>query len=87
MTLRPTEYLTTLQGDARGAEIAMDPGELGTSRQTRHSFSRSLIRHAASGNWRVSKRVWDLDPEGVGHAIYHVDMNGPVVELVVFFRT
>jgi hypothetical protein len=84
MTLRPTEYLTTLQGDARGAEIAMDPGELGTSRQTRHSFSRSLIRHAASGNWRVSKRVWDLDPEGVGHAIYHVDMNGPVVELVVF---
>lgn len=84
MTTRFSKRLTDLQKTARAADFAMDPHELGTARQTRHSFSRALVRHAAKGNWKVYKRVWELDAEGRGHAIYSVKMGQSTVELVVF---
>jgi len=81
---RPTETLRALQSRARGPELAMDPHELGTARLTRHSFSRQLVRHAAAEGWRVSKRLWELDPEGRGRAIYRVQCGDYVVEQVIF---
>jgi len=62
----------------------MDPHELGTARQTRHSFARQLIRHAHQDGWKVTRRVWDLDEQGCGTAIYSVAMGFHVVELVIF---
>lgn len=84
MTTRFSKRLTDLQKSARGADLAMDPHELGTARQTRHSFSRALVRHAAKGGWQVSKRVWELDAQGRGHAIYSVKLGDNTAELVVF---
>lgn len=84
MTTRFSKRLTDLQKSARGADLAMDPHELGTARQTRHSFSRALVRHAAKGDWQVSKRVWELDAQGRGHAIYSVKLGDNTAELVVF---
>ena len=68
----------------RDADIAMAPQELGTARQTRHSFARSLIRAASTQGWQVSNRIWDLDSEGKGLAVYSVDMSGHSAELVIF---
>lgn len=82
--VRPTPTLETLQGLARPADTAMRPDELGSARLTRHSFARSLIRHAVASGWKVSIREWALDDEGCGHAVYRVDLNGHVVEGVVF---
>jgi len=62
----------------------MDPHELGTARQTRHSFSRALVRHASQEGWKISKRVWEIDDKGRGHAIIRVELGGHIVELVVF---
>lgn len=84
MIQRPTPRLTTLQEQSRSAEIVMNPAELGTARLTRHSFSRSLIRSATSGNWKLSRRVWDIDEVGSGMAIYRVEANDQLIELVLF---
>jgi len=82
--IRPTERLEELQASARPASIACRPDELGTARQTRHSFSRALTRFLADSGGKVTRRVWDLDPEGRGHAVYRVEVGGHVIEAVVF---
>lgn len=81
---RPSERLTALQKKARSAEIVMQPSELGSARLTRHSFSRALIRSATRGNWTFTRRVWDMDSNGSGTAIYRVVINGQIVELAFF---
>jgi hypothetical protein len=79
-----SEKVSSLRSTARVAELAMDPHELGTARQTRHSFSRALVRHASQEGWKISKRVWEIDDKGRGHAIIRVELGGHIVELVVF---
>lgn len=82
--MRPTSRLDDLQQKARQPNVVMKPAELGTARQTRHSFSRALVRHAARDGWKVSTRIWDLDKEGQGRAVYSVDFGTGTVELVLF---
>lgn len=82
--IRPTERLEDLQAGARPAAIACQPGELGSARQTRHSFSRALTRFLANSGSKVTRRVWDLDDEGRGHAVYRVEVGSNVIEAVVF---
>lgn len=81
---RPTERLKSLQESARDAGHAMDPNELGTARQTRHSFARAFLRNAVQRGWKFSTRSWELDDLGRGHAIYRADLSGHIVEAVVF---
>lgn len=82
--MRPTPALTSLQAVARRADVAMDPGELGSARITRHSFARALTRHVAQQGWKVSRRLWEMDGLGRGVAIYRVDMGTVVVEQIAF---
>ena len=84
MSVTTSTKIASLRSIARGADIAMDSHELGTARQTRHSFSRALVRHASHEGWKISKRVWELDSKGRGHAIIRVELAGHIVELVVF---
>lgn len=86
MTTRPSSNLNQLQRIARPAEVAMLPGELGTARQTRHSFARALVRNAVANNWGVSRRHWEMDGKGQGVAIYRIDASDKVVELVIFSK-
>lgn len=82
--MRPSIRLEKLQGSARNPSVVMAAGELGTARQTRHSFSRALVRHAARDGWKVSTRKWDLDEKGQGTAIYSINFGNEVAELVIF---
>lgn len=82
--IRPTSRLESLQEVARPASVACQPGELGTARQTRHSFSRALARFLADNGGKVTRRVWDLDAEGCGCAVYRVEVGSHVIEAVVF---
>jgi len=82
--MRNTPALTSLQSIARPADVAMDPGELGSARITRHSFARALTRHVAQQGWKVSRRLWEMDDLGRGVAIYRVDMGTVVVEQIAF---
>lgn len=81
---RPTKRLSSLQELARDAGYAMAPNELGTARQTRHSFARAFLRNAVQRGWKFSTRSWELDDLGRGHAIYRADLSGHVVEAIVF---
>lgn len=81
---RPSERLSSLQETARAAGLAMDPNELGTARQTRHSFARAFLRTAVQNGWKVSTRSWELDDLGRGHAVYQVNISGQIIEAVVF---
>lgn len=82
--MRPTSRLDELQEKARHPNVVMKSTELGTARQTRHSFSRALVRRAARDGWSVSTRIWDLDKDGQGRAVYSVDFGTGTVELVLF---
>jgi len=84
MIQRPTPRLDALQRQARSADVVMNPTELGSARLTRHSFSRSLIRSASSGRWKVTRRLWDMDSQGSGKAIYRVEAGGQLIELILF---
>ncbi len=81
---RTTPKLTALQEKARKPVVAMDAQELGTARVTRHSFSRALTRTAVAGNWKFSRRIWNIDNFGSGTAVYRVDIGDHPIELVLF---
>jgi hypothetical protein len=82
--MRPTTRLKDLQVNARKPDVVMKPSELGTARQTRHSFSRALVRHAFRDGWQVSSRIWDFDKNGKGTAVYTINFGTEVAELVLF---
>lgn len=86
MKTKGSERVKALRFEARTPNLAMDPHELGTARQTRHSFSRALVRHALQEGWKISTRVWEMDSKGRGLAIYRVELGESVVELVVFSK-
>jgi hypothetical protein len=62
----------------------MNPNELGSARQTRHSFSRAFLRTAVQQGWKFSKRKWELDSRGCGRAIYEANLAGHKINAVVF---
>lgn len=82
--IRPTVRLTELQQLARIPDVAASPGELGSARQTRHSFSRALTRYLNAEGGKVTRRVWDIDALGRGLAVYRVEVGGAVIEAVIF---
>ena len=68
----------------RPASQVCDPADMGTARATRHSFSRSLIRHVVAQNWQLTRERFDIDDAGRGVAIYKIDAGEHVWRLVVF---
>ena len=57
---------------------------MGGSFQTRISFSRRLIRRMHQEKWRVERRLFDLDCDGFGKAIYVVKTTSCCYSLVCF---
>ncbi len=43
---------------------------MGSMHQCRLSFMRVLLRRLARENWRFTRRTFDIDARGVGHAVY-----------------
>jgi len=57
---------------------------MGSSHQTRLSFMRSLLRSLKRENWRFDRPVWQVDGNGVGHAVYRAIGPRRTYSLVAF---
>lgn len=68
----------------RPAHEVMKLSRLGASFQTRISFMRRLIRKMHKEDWRIDKKVFDLDSEGFGVALYVVSTPCRKYSLVCF---
>jgi len=55
---------------------------MGTMFPTRLSFLRSLIHRLAAEHAQVTRQVWELCPDGFGHAMFSVDLGGHSYSLV-----
>ncbi|MEO7129779.1 MAG: hypothetical protein ABIZ07_00185 [Dermatophilaceae bacterium] len=89
-TLRQTVPLEDARGldtgavPLRPASQVCDPSDMGAARATRHSFSRSVIRHMVAEQWRVTREVFDMDDLGRGVAIYRIEADPHTWRLVAF---
>lgn len=68
----------------RPSGVVMEPMDMTGARATRHSFARALIRHAVDLQWRVERRVLEVDERGCGTAVYRVEAEGYVWSFVAF---
>ncbi|QGK70192.1 hypothetical protein GIY23_12235 [Allosaccharopolyspora coralli] len=84
---RPTERLRWAQERARSAGVVASPEVMGTCRLTRHSFARSMLRHAGDRRWQVTRERWEMDVGGRGEAVYRVDAEGIQLRFVIFSTT
>jgi hypothetical protein len=70
--------------ELRPPELVMRLARLGAMHQTRLSFLRAMLRRAYQDRWMVSRPVWNLDSEGIGHAVYAVATPEHRYSLVAF---
>lgn len=59
----------------RPAELVMRLERLGSIHQSRLSFMRILTRRMQAEKWSITNRVFQVDAQGVGYALY--SMSGP----------
>ena len=65
------------------AEV-MRLARMGCSHPTRLSFLRCLLRRLRNERWRFDRPVWQLDSNGVGHAVYRAIGPARTYSLVAF---
>ena len=68
----------------RPPEQVMRLSRLGSLHQCRLSFMRTLTRRMARENWQFTRRVFDIDATGVGHAVYVAQGPERAYSLVAF---
>lgn len=68
----------------RDPAIVMRLARLGSLHQCRLSFMRVLTRRMAQENWQFSRPVFDVDDNGVGHAVYTAQGPQRAYSLVAF---
>ena len=69
---------------ARPPSQVMRLDRMGSAHQTRLSFMRSLLRSLKRENWRFDRPVWQIDAQGVGHAVYRAIGPRRTYSLVAF---
>ena len=70
--------------ELRSPDVVMKLDRLGSFHQTRLSFMRALLRYLKQEQWEFARPVWQVDNEGVGHAIYTARNQKHVYSLVCF---
>lgn len=65
-------------------EQVMRLSRLGSSHQCRLSFMRTLTRRMARENWTFARHAFDIDTNGVGHAVYIAQGPDHTYSLVAF---
>ena len=68
--------------DPRTPDIVMRLRRLGAAFPTRLSFLRTLLRRLSSDRAAVTRPVWNMCPDGYGHAVYSVTLGGHTYSLV-----
>lgn len=72
----------------RPPEACLTPEALNAQKATRLSFTQSLGRKMIRERWRLSKDLVEFDADGVGRAIYEIDLAGePSTYIVQSFPT
>lgn len=83
-------YPPVLDASQDGAVHLRPPSEvmtldrLGAFQQTRLSFMRALVRRMQKEAWTFNRNLFDLDDEGYGRAVYHVNTPAGACSLVAF---
>ena len=73
---------TPAQMPLRSPDEVMRLKRMGSMFPTRLSFLRSLMRRLAVENVTVTCHVWQMCPDGFGHAVYAVTLGGHTYSLV-----
>lgn len=68
----------------RDPETVMRLARLGSFHQSRLSFMRILTRRMSRENWRFSRPVFEIDAQGVGHAVYCAHTPTRTYSLIAF---
>lgn len=75
------------QTAVRSPEVVMCPATLGAARLTRYSFSRTMLRRAAGDGWQACRKVFGIDAEGRGEAVYELDTGSRKFSFIAFTTT
>lgn len=70
--------------ELRPPDRVMTLSRLGSLHQCRLSFMRQLTRRLAAENWHFTRPVFDIDAQGVGHAVYTAQGPDRAYSLVAF---
>ena len=68
----------------RPAAVAMDLERLGSLYPYKYSFMRMLLRRAMNERWRITQSEFELDDDGIGHAVYEVKTSNAHFSFVAF---
>ena len=81
---RPMRQQPAIDTPLRPPAEVMRLERMGAFYPTRLSFMRSLLRNLSIEGARVSRRIWQIDDRGFGHAVYTVQLGGYDYSLVAF---
>ena len=79
-----TAVVVAVDNLMRPASEVMQLDRLGSSHQTRLSFMRALLRRFKRENWEFDRQVWNIDKNGVGHAVYSAQGPRHTYSLIAF---
>lgn len=68
----------------RPPEQVMRLARMGSAHPTRLSFLRTLLRRMQTEGWTFDRTVWDVNPQGVGRAVYRAIGPTNTYSLVAF---
>ena len=72
--------MTTL----RPAALVMHLPRMGAFHQTRLSFMRSLLRDIAKTQVRFTRKLWDINKDGEGSAVYEIRIGKHIYSLAAY---
>ena len=70
------DHVTPSQKPLRPPSKVMRLRRMGAAFPTRLSFLRTLLRGLAADKVEVTRPVWEISPEGFGHATYQIRFHG-----------
>lgn len=76
------DFAAPPQAPLRPPDQVMRLNRMGSMFPTRLSFLRTLMRFLAAENARVNRPVWQMCPQGYGHAVYRIELGGFIYSLV-----
>ncbi len=68
----------------RSANDVMRLERMGCAHQSRLSFMRQLLRRASNEQWQFQRTQWQINSNGVGHAVYQVYTGERYYSLLAF---
>jgi hypothetical protein len=70
----------------RPPDVVMRLKRMGSAYPTRLSFMRTLVRRMGRERWTIDRRLWAMDADGIGEAVYGVTTPHGAFSLVAFTR-